>query len=98
MTNDEHWSQTLDLYEAGLARHALTLTDGEATGSNPWPPSSLPTGPIPAHLRYRAAELLGQSVSLSDSIAGRLASLDQPRRPRRAPRATTEHPRLSMSL
>ena len=98
MTDDEHWAHTLDVFEAGLAGHALTLADGERHGSNPWPPSILPSGPIPSHLRARAADLLGQSASLAERVSDVLVSLDQPRRPRRPPRATTEHPRLSMSL
>ncbi len=98
MTNDEHWIRTLEVFEAGLRHHALTLVDGARAEESPWPPATFPSGPVPVHLRQRAAALLGQSISLSDAVADELEQLDQPRKPRRAARATADHPRISMSL
>ena len=98
MTNDEHWIETLEVFEAGLRHHALTLVDGDHATTNPWPPATLPSGPVPSHLRQRAAVLLGQSISLSDAVADELEQLDQRRKLHQAARATADHPRISMSL
>jgi hypothetical protein len=92
------WRQVLDLYEAGLAHHQ-TLVDGEMNDeTNPWPPSVLPTTPLPDELRDRAERLLGQSHRLIDDMAGALAAIPPRRTTRHTHRDTPDQPRWKLTL
>jgi len=92
------WSAVLDRYEASLAQHR-TLVDGEMNDeSNPWPPSVLPTTPLPEELRSRAERLLGQSHRLIDDMAGALAAIPPRRNTRHTHRDTPDQPRWKLTL
>lgn len=96
------WSAALDVYEAGLAHHAAIAGHRGVDGENPWPPSELPTTPMPPELRDRAERLLRESHVVIDGMAGELAALPtlQPRgqRHRTNRRDTPDAPRWSVTL
>ena len=69
------WGETLDLYEQSLRHHRELIEFETAEGPNPWPPSALPSAPLPAELRERAAALLDESHLLIDDMATKMADL-----------------------
>ncbi len=92
------WEAVLDCYETALDHHAARLAE-EGTGlENPWPPSELPTTPIPEELRERAERLLGRSHGLIDDVAGAMAALPPRRASRVTRRDTPDQPRWKVRL
>jgi len=97
-SDQSDWKAILDLYEAGLTHHQ-SLVDGEISEeTNPWPPSALPTTPLPEELRTRAERLHRQSHGLIDDMAGALAALPPRRHARPVYRGTPDQPRWTLTL
>ncbi len=84
------WEATLALFEAGLDHHRRVLDVDEDATTGPWPPATLPQGPIPTELIGRAQQLLDDAQRLSDALTGRLAGLDAPQAQRRQSRAPAD--------
>jgi hypothetical protein len=85
------WVTVLDGLEGDLDRLEASFDAGDVLEVRPWvPPSGL--GPLPEHLRDRAADLLARSRDLRDEIRDASAeALGQARRNRQRREATAAY-------
>ena len=92
------WAQALDLYEASLVHHQRLIDEDQVAQENPWPPPSLPAGPIPSEFEDRANELLERSHRIIDAMASKMANIPQRKPGRHHFHSTPDRPRWTATL
>lgn len=92
------WNETLDAYEASLVHHRHLVEYEVVDGETPWPPATLPDGPVPESLRDRANVLLSQSNVLIDDVAAKMANIPSLKSSRHPHQGTPDAPRWTATL